>query len=89
MLSNASRAVVIVSSIFSLVATLAVVLRFYARRLKLQPFQADDYLVLLALVCARRTGTSALLNITRLLRLLSVQYTSLVCKAGVPLFYVF
>ena len=62
MISNASRAVVIVSSVFPIVATLAVVLRFYARRLKVQPFQADDYLVLLALVHIGMTDTSALLT---------------------------
>ena len=66
MLSNVSRAVVIVSSVFPLVAVLAVVLRFYARRLKLQPFQADDYLVLLALVRIWSTDNSALLTCLQL-----------------------
>jgi len=50
MLSTPSRATIIVSCIFPLLATVAVALRFYARRLKALAFRIDDFAVLLALV---------------------------------------
>lgn len=50
MLSTPSRATVIVSCIFPVLATVAVALRFYARRKKALSFRTDDYAVLLALV---------------------------------------
>ena len=42
---------------FSIVATVSVVLRFQARRIKRLPFEADDWTILIALV-----GSHALTN---------------------------
>ncbi|MCJ1249410.1 hypothetical protein MMC30_006634 [Trapelia coarctata] len=50
MLSTPSRATIIVSCIFPVLAAVAVALRFYAKRLKAIAFRTDDYAVLLALI---------------------------------------
>ena len=42
--------IIIVSAIFSLLAIIAVVLRFYARHVRHIPFGADDYVILPAVV---------------------------------------
>jgi hypothetical protein len=42
--------IIIISAVFSLLAIVAVVLRFYARHARHVPFGADDYVILPAVV---------------------------------------
>ena len=62
MLSTPSRATIIVSCVFPVLATVAVALRFYARRLKALAFRTDDYAVFLALVRSLRSLTKEAYN---------------------------
>lgn len=50
MYSSYSIAAATCSVIFAVLATMAVALRFYARRIQSLAYGADDYIVLLALV---------------------------------------
>lgn len=43
---------IIVNGLFIILATIAVILRFVARRMKRAPFFVEDYLLLIALVCS-------------------------------------
>ena len=50
MLPALSTSIIVVCSIAPVISTLAVLLRFYSRRLQCAPLKADDWLILPALV---------------------------------------
>ena len=78
MLSAPAMATIVVSSLFPPLAMPLAIARYYVRRLKSMAFQADEYLILLALV---RPVTSVYfdrdtLEISRFLLLVVAQLTS-------------
>lgn len=52
MLSGPAQATIIVSSVLAVLATIVTALRFHARRVRCLALQADDFLILAALVFA-------------------------------------
>ena len=50
MLTGHSKAIIVVNSIFPFLATVAVILRLYARRLKATSLKSSEYVILVALV---------------------------------------
>ncbi|KAL9101691.1 MAG: hypothetical protein Q9163_003077 [Psora crenata] len=48
--SLVTGSLLVVTIVFPILATVAVILRFYARRIKSQPFRADDWTIVLSLV---------------------------------------